>query len=75
MGNMVYVHYVLSHPCQIRGKTNCPYYRPLLRGIHQSLVVPLTKDPSVMWKVYHFDRKYTEIHSWGTNHFSDGLFY
>ena len=27
----------------------------------------------VMWKVYYFD--YTEIHSWGTSHFSDGLFW
>ena len=28
-----------------------------------------------MWKVYYFDRNYSEIHSWGTSHFSDGLFY
>ena len=28
----------------------------------------------VMWKVYYFDRNYTEIHYWGTSHFSDGLF-
>ena len=29
----------------------------------------------VMWKVHYFDRNYTEIHFWGTSHFSDGLFY
>ena len=29
----------------------------------------------VMWKVYYFDRIYTETLSCGTSHFSDGLFY
>ena len=28
-----------------------------------------------MQKVYYFDRNYSENHSWGTSHFSDGLFY
>ena len=29
----------------------------------------------LMLKVYYFDRNYTASHSWGTRHFSDGLFY
>ena len=55
-------------------KTKFPYYRPFVRIIHQSLVVPPNKGP-LMLKVYYFDRNYAESHSWGTRHFSDGLFY
>ena len=54
-------------------KTKCLYYRPFVRRIHQSLVVPPSKD-HLCWK-YYFDRNYTESHSRGTRHFSDGLFY
>ena len=54
-------------------KTKCPYYRPFVGRIHVTSGSPI-KGP-LMLKVYYFDRNYAESHSWGTRHFSDGLFY
>ena len=33
-----------ASPGKTSKKTKCPYYRPFVRGIHQSLVFPITKE-------------------------------
>ena len=52
-------------------KTKFPYYRPFVTRIHQSLVVPHQRTTNVESVLFIIEI----MHSWGTRHFSDGLFY
>ena len=54
-------------------KTKCPYYRPFVRRIHQSPVVPPTKD-HLCWKCTILIEIMQKVIP-GNKTFSDGIFY